>query len=329
MTTVCGFQAPPNVATNTFAVDPDLRVGYAHNWQVLVQRDLPASLTMTATYLGTKGSRLMQELLPNTYPLGAANPCPACPEGFVYLTSKGSSSRQAGQFQLRRRLRNGLTALVQYTLSKAVDDAPAAFTGATLNGASIAQDWLRPEAERGPSNFDQRHLLTAQVQYTSGVGLGGGALLDGPRGSLLKGWTLIGQLTAGSGLPVNPVYLVSVPGTGVTGTIRPDYSSASPSVVPDGFYANPSAFAPPAPGRWGDVGRNALRGPAQFALNASVGRSFLWGDRLTLDWRVDATNVLNRVTFAAVNALVGSPQFGLPTQANPMRKLQSSLRVRF
>ena len=56
----------------------------------------------------------------------------------------------------------------------------------------------------------------------------------------------------------------------------------------------------------------------------------MWGDRLNLDWRLNATNVLNRVTYAAVNATVGSPQFGLPTVANPMRKIQaSSLRVRF
>jgi hypothetical protein len=44
---------------------------------------------------------------------------------------------------------------------------------------------------------------------------------------------------------------------------------------------------------------------------------------------VNATNVLNRVTYAAVNTFVGSPQFGLPTVANPMRKIQASLRVRF
>jgi hypothetical protein len=53
------------------------------------------------------------------------------------------------------------------------------------------------------------------------------------------------------------------------------------------------------------------------------------GDRLNLDWRVDATNVLNQVTFASVNTLVTSPQFGLPDRANDMRKLRTSLRVRF
>jgi hypothetical protein len=39
--------------------------------------------------------------------------------------------------------------------------------------------------------------------------------------------------------------------------------------------------------------------------------------------------VLNRVTYAAVNTIAGSPQFGLPTLANPMRKVQTSLRLRF
>ena len=328
LTLANGFVAPPNAMSNTFAVDPDFRVGYAHNWQALLQRDLPASLTMTVTYLGTKGSHLMQESLPNTYPAGAINPCPACPSGFVYLTSNGRSNRQAGQFQLRRRLRNGLTANVQYTLAKATDNTPAAFTGATVNGAAIAQDWLNLDAERAPSNFDQRHLVTAQFQYTTGVGMGGGALVDGVRGTLLKGWTVTTQLTAGSGLPLTPVYLTSVAGTGVTGTIRADVTGVA-NVASEGMYANAAAFAPPPPGRWGNAGRNSIRGPAQFALNTGLGRSFLWGPRLTLDWRLDATNLINHVTFAAVNTIVGSPQFGLASQANPMRKVQSSLRVRF
>jgi len=99
--------------------------------------------------------------------------------------------------------------------------------------------------------------------------------------------------------------------------------------VPDGYYLNPSGYAAPAPGQWGTAGRNAIVGPRQFSLDAGVGRTFLWGDRLNLDWRLNATNVLNRVTYAAVNAVVGSAQFGLPTVANPMRKVQASLRLRF
>ena len=327
LTLASGFTAAPGSTPNTFAVDPDFRVGYAHNWQILAQRDLPASLTMTATYLGAHGSHLMQELLPNTVPLGAANPCPPCPAGFVYLTSNGHSDRQTGQLQLRRRLRNGLTATVQYALSKSVDDA-GAFTGANTGGSAIAQDWLHPEAEWAPSNFDQRHLLTGQFQYTSGAGVSGGGLMDGAAAKFFRGWTLTSQLTAGSGLPLTPIYLTSVPGTGVTGSIRASVAGASGD-APDGYYVNPSAFAAPAAGQWGNAGRNSIAGPRQFSLDAGIGRTFLWGDRLNLDWRLNATNVLNRVTYAAVNTFVGSTQFGLPTVANPMRKVQSSLRLRF
>ena len=100
--------------TNTVAIDPDFRSGYAHSWQVTVQRELPASLTVIAAYLGAKGSHLMQAFLPNTYPAGAENPCPTCPSGFVYITSNGSSLRNAAQFTLRRRLHAGLMAGVQY-----------------------------------------------------------------------------------------------------------------------------------------------------------------------------------------------------------------------
>ena len=68
----------------------------------------------------------------------------------------------------------------------------------------IAQNWLDLSAERGPSTFDQRHLLTLQTQYSSGVGVHGGALLRGWRGAAFKGWTLITQINAGSGLPLTP-----------------------------------------------------------------------------------------------------------------------------
>jgi hypothetical protein len=80
---------------------------------------------------------------------------------------------------------------------------------------------------------------------------------------------------------------------------------------------------------WGNAGRNSITGPSQFNLNAGIRRTFPWGDRMNLEWGLDAVNVLNRVTYAGVNMLVGSPQFGLPNSPNTMRKIQSVLRVRF
>ena len=322
------FVVPTVGVANTFAVDPNLRVGSAQNWQASLQRDLPASLTMNVTYLGTRGVDLMQEFLPNTYPIGGVNPCPTCPAGFVYLTSGGHSLRNAGQFQLRRRLRNGLTASVQYTLAKATDNATA-FTGASMNGSAIAQNWLDLAAEEAPSNFDQRHQVAVQAQYSTGQGIGGGAMMTGVKGALLKGWTFTGQLTVGSGLPFTPVYPTTVPGTGVTGTIRASLTGTSTEADGNGLYLNPSGYTLPSVGEWGTAGRNSVRGPSQYSLNGGVGRSFLLGERLTLDWRFDATNLLNRVVYSAVNPIVTSPQFGFATQVNPMRKLQMVARLRF
>src|SRR4030095_8528734 len=104
-------------------VDPNSQVAYAQNSHLPVQRDLPKALMFTATYLGIKGTRARQEFLPHTYPSGAVNPCPQCPSGYAYVTSNGNSMKHAGTIQLRRRLANGFTSTLQYTYSKAIDNA--------------------------------------------------------------------------------------------------------------------------------------------------------------------------------------------------------------
>ncbi len=351
LTLANGFIAPAGATRNTFAVDPNFRVGYAQNWQLSLQQDLPGSIQMTASYLGIKGTRGMQEFLPNTYPIGAANPCPSCPAGFAYLTSNGNSSREAAAIQLRRRLHNGFAATLAYTYSKSIDDvaalggqgvpagAPSATQGSVGAEAgqaavgpanlAIAQNWLDLAAERGLSTFDQRHVLNLQLQYTSGMGLGGGTLRNGWIGTLLKEWTFSTVVTAASGLPQSPVYLAAVPGTGVTGTIRPAYTGAALYQPPVGLHLNPAAYAPPAAGEWGNAGRNSITGPAEFALDASLGRTFRMTDRLNLDVRVDATNALNHVNYTAWNTTINSAQFGLPAAANAMRSMQTTVRLRF
>jgi hypothetical protein len=356
LTLANGFNACSSITPNTFAVDPNFRVGYAQNWQLEVQRDLPGSLQLTATYLGIKGTRGVQEFLPNTFSIGASNPCPTCPVGFAYLTSNGNSTREAGQIQLRRRLHNGLTATIQYTFSKSIDDdsavggqGPSAATqnmppgpaspgtvvlGGTNQSSSqksptIAQNWLDLSAERGLSTFDQRHLLNMQLQYTTGMGLAGKTLWSGWKGEIFKEWTFLNQITVGSGLPETPIYLAAVPGTGVTGTIRPDYTGAPLYAAPSGLFLNPAAYTAPRSGQWGNAGRNSIIGPAQFTLNASMGRTFRLDGRFNLDLRMDSTNLLNHVTFTSWNTAINSTQFGLPTTANSMRSIQTTLRLRF
>lgn len=325
LTLAHGFVQAAAGAPSTFAVDPDFKVGGAHNWQLLVQRDLPGSLTVIASYLGAAGQHLIQEFLPNTYPPGAGHPCPTCPTGFVYVVSNGSSMRNAAQFELRRRLSGGFSASAQYTVARSTDDA-AAFTGAALAGAAIAQDWTNLSAERGPSNFDHRHQLTVEVQYATAFERE--ALTNRTIRALVNDWTVTSQVTSASGLPLTPVFLRSIAGTGVIGSLRAALTDVSTS-TPDGLYFNPAMYAVPAPGQWGNAGRNSVRGPSHFNMSAEIRRTFRLRNRTSLDWRIIATNVLNRVTYAEVNTTVGSPQFGAPVRANPMRRLQTSLRLAF
>jgi hypothetical protein len=325
LTLANGFIPSPSITQNTYAIDPDFRVSNAHVWQASMQRDLPYSLTVNVTYLGQRGVNMVQQFLPNTYAPGGVNPCPTCPIGFAFVTSNGSSLRNSGQIQVRRRLRAGLTASGQYTLARGTDNA-ATFSG--TRGTS-AQDWLDLEAERSPSNDDQRHQFGGQVQYTTGVGVAGGGMLQGFKGALVRGWTLTGNVILGSGRPLSPLYSTALPDTATNGTVRPALTGLPVDDIPAGYYLNPLAYRVPGPGDWGDAGRNSVRGPIQFTVNAGITRSFPMSQRLNLDWQVTATNLLNRVTYNSVNMTLNSPQFGLPSGANDMRKFQTSIRMRF
>ena len=323
LTLADGFRGSPNITATTFAVDPRFKTGYAQNWQLSIQRDLPFAMQLVATYLGIKGTRGVQQFLPNTYPAGAVSPCPACPTGFSFMVSNGNSSRQSGTLQLRRRLRRGFTAEVQYTYAKAIDNA--ALAG---NGFLIAQNWLDLRAERSRSNFDQRHVVGFQAQYTTGAATGIGLLSTGSTGAFLREWTFTTQINYGTGTPLTPTVVVPVGRTGATG-IRADYTGADPYAAPAGLFLNPSAYTAPAAGQWGNAGRNTLTGPGQFTMNASAARTFRWGDRLNADLRVDLTNALNHPVFPSWNTVITSAQFGLPNPAGQMRTVQTVLRVRF
>jgi hypothetical protein len=327
LTLANGFYEPPNIITNTFAVDPNFRSGYAQIWLASVQRDLPASLQMVATYTGTKGTRVPQAFLPNTYAPGGVNPCPSCPAGFTYVTSNGNSSREAGSMQIRRRLHNGFQAQVTYTYSKSIDDAPGLGSAGSAFG-SPAQNWLDLSGERGPSNFDQRHNLQLQAQYTSGTGLRGGTLLGGWRGKLIKEWTILSNVTIGSGMPFTPLYSAIVPGTSIS-QIRPNYVGGDPYAGSGLSNLNLAAFAAPAAGQWGNAGRNSLYGPQQFTMNATMNRTIRISDRYNMDLQLNSNNPINRVVVSNWVSTISSTQFGHPGNYGGMRTLTARVNFRF
>ncbi len=325
LTLVNGFVGSPATEATTFAIDPNFKIGYAQNWTVTIQKDLPWGMQMQANYTGIKGTRMPQMFYPNSWAGNPnapydGNPCLSCPVGFVYETSNGNLTREAGSFQLRRRLHNGFTAQVTYTYAKSIDDIPS----------GQAQNWLDLSAERGLSSTDQRHLVVAQLQYTSGMGIGGGTFLAGWKAAVLKEWTFVVPIRWGTGLPENPNYVGGLlGGTAFSGPLRPDFTDAPLYAASAGLSLNPAAFAKPAPGMFGDAGKDSITGPDQFSLGASMQRTFRVSDRVTLNLRVDSTNTLNHVVFGSYVVNFPSSQLGVATNANNMRSMTTTAQFRF
>jgi hypothetical protein len=330
------FSVPCSTSTaDNFATDPNFKVGYVQTWNLAVQRDLPGSLQMIVTYTGIKGTRGVQEFLPNTCPPsaeGTSTPCSAAPAGYYYRASGGNLTREAGSVDLRRRLRNGLQARVLYTYSKMLDDDYSlSGQGGVMIGAGVAQDWLNLAGQRGLSTTDQRHLVNFSGQYTTGMGLGGRTLLSGWKGVLYKEWNIQTSITAGTGLPETPIYGgASAEGSPVAGTVRPNLTGQPLYSGARGYFVNVNAFAAPV-NQWGDARRDSIEGPDQFTMNMVLLRTFRLHDRTTLDAQLTANNVLNHVVYTGWNTtwIANSAAFGAPLNANQMRTIALQFRARF
>ena len=195
---------------------------------------------------------------------------------------------------------------------------------------SVAQNWLDLSAERGISGFDARHHLSLQLQYSSGMGMGGGTLLGGWKGALLKDWTVSGNVNLHSGNPSTATVggsLSQVSGTAVTNTLRAQATGLS--IESPSMLFNTAAFSDPVSGTWGNAGRDTIPGPTIFSLDGSLSRVIRLGERRSVDLQLQSQNVLNHVTITSWGTVLGSNTYGLASAAAAMRKVTFSLRFRF
>ncbi len=316
--------------TNTYAVDRFYRTGYAQTWNFAVQQELPLSLVMEVGYLGTKGTRLDVQRLPNRSAPGS----PLTAEqrrlignavGFTFDGSDGNSIYHAAQVRMSRRFRRGLSGFLMYTFGKSIDDVSAFGGGVVQNDKDL-------RAERGLSTFDRRHNLSVNwVLSSPSTGSTDRLTSHGWYGKFMKNWTLSGGFNYQSGSPFTAQVLGNrsdSSGTGVVGSSRAD-STGLPVELAGAFF-NPAAFALPAPGFYGNASRNTIVGPASFVLNASVSRSFPLDERRhSLELRMDARNALNTMNAGSIGTTVNASNYGLALSAGQMRTMQASLRLRF
>jgi hypothetical protein len=81
-------------------------------------------------------------------------------------------------------------------------------------------------------------------------------------------------------------------------------------------WFNPAAFAAPANGTWGNLGRNIATGPGAFEIDSSLQKKFRVTERLSPSLRAAAFNLLNHPEFKTPGASVGSVS-GAPPVIKP------------
>ncbi len=305
-----------------------LKLPRSYQWNLALEKSFSGSQVVTVTYVGQAG----RDLLRNT---GYYQPNPDF-SSFFYLTANDAlSNYEAVQVQYRKAFSSGLQALANYTFGHSLDNS----SNDVVSGANS----ISGAGDYASSDFDVRHSFSGALHYEVPS-----AAKSRLASVLTRDWSVDLVGVARTGFPFNARQFVVSPALGYT-YIRPNLVSGQPiwlltSSAPGGRTLNPSAFVQAPTGQQGDEGRNDIAGFGLTQFDVSVAKKFPLSERLRLQFRADAFNVLNHPNFTNPQGLVF---FGLIEQQssemlnqglgglNPLfqqggpRSLQLSLRLTF
>jgi hypothetical protein len=314
-----GYTPLPSVNT----LEPEFRTSVTGQGSVGIDARI-RGVDVGARYVGGQGEHLVRrrninQPVPGPGPLDPRRAIAGYAD-ILLVEPEASSAYHALQLRAERQHPRGLSLRAAYTWSKSIDDA-SAFLQSDGND-NTPQQGSNPAAERGLSDFDARHRLSAAAVWV---------LPDGSRW-WSRGWQLSAILAAQSGRPFTPRVGFDNSNTGNVGGAfgydRPnevDSATASPGVVRYGGRA----FVIGPPYTFGNAGRNILTGPAFASLDASVGRLFRLGGERRLETRLEVYNALNRQNLGLPDGFVDRPTFGQSVSAYPARHVQLVARFEF
>jgi len=318
----------------TFVTIPrDLKMPYTNQWNLSIQRQIGSDWLLAGNYLGTSviHNLINSEGNPAVY-LPAASclingrtftPCSATSNtqqrrrlylqnpaqgqyygNIVIADDDGTRSYNALLLSVQHRRSKGVTLQANYTWAHCIED-----NGATPqfqnNGAQVPE---RRRLNRGNCDQDRRHNANVSTVYET------------PRfsNSALRafgtGWKISGivRLVSGSFMSVTPGTDRALTATQdqrvdlvLSDPYAPNKSAAQ--------YLNPAAFAQPATGTYGNLGRNTVAGPRNIRIDMGLTRTFQVREKQSIEFRAEAFNVPNYVNLgnpSAANLNLSSSNFG-------------------
>jgi hypothetical protein len=284
----------PYTSGTIYAFPQHLQLPYTLQWNLSLDQALGKNQVLTLSYVGSSGRRLIQE---QQYSLHSLN----SNFGTVILIPGGiTSNYQSMQAKFQRSISSGLQALASYTWSHSLDFGS--------NNASLP-------VTRGNSDFDVRHNFQAGVSWDIPTPHAHSFITP-----LLANWGADIRAIARTGFPVTlqgRSYVDS--GTGNTYYSGLDLVQDQPIYLygaqyPGGRVINPGAFSTPSGSSTGDAPRNFVRGFGEFQLNFAARRQFHLTNGLSLQFRAEAFNILNRPNFGTVDPTLTDTTFGQATQ---------------
>jgi hypothetical protein len=317
---VCTPTPPPNVN----GLDPNMRDTYTMHWSLGVQQQIAPNTVLEVSYVGNRGVKL---------PAGAAyagQELNLSPFGTVANSNFGNIRRLGNfvnsnyhslQTSVRRHMGHGLNLDANYTWSHETDDGINILLGAYQNSHN-------PKGDYANGDIDVRNNFTL------------GATWDLPTAQFLpksvgKGWQITSLIQARSGLPVN--IALAPPFLGID-QIRPNLVPGA-SITPANYSVpgnqfNIHALVPPGAGQYGDLRRNAGRGPGFTQIDFGLSKTTQITERVGIQFGGQLFNLFNHPNFNSPDGYMSDANFGKSTstvgnQVGPGTSRQAQLFLKF
>ena len=308
------FLNPANQLFSPKAVDRHRKDLSYQSWDFMIQQQLPGDLVAQVGYVGSAGHHLFDKHNINLInPATGTRPLAGF-SSFGLKENEGNNNFNALQATLERRFVHGVLLQMNYMWSHGItDSSDGSGTGVSFENANCRA------CDRSDSDLDVRHTLLIDGVYQ--LPFGPGKALLGGNGFVSRfigGWSLAGMASARTGRPLNITISrkASALPDGNTSSQRPNLVpgvSLYPAHQSITNWLNPAAFAIPANGTWGNLGRYVASGPGNYEIDTSLTKNFKISETKSFNLRAAAFNLLNHPQWGNPSASLGSFGGGVPS----------------